>query len=121
MIIIIILLYIAGVYTTVYDIAIVSDPPISKNGIFEFPVGSNITLTCMVTPTPPSDSEFSWICSTECFVDMEIEQSVNITELEIADSGELNCSVIIDNVEYTSEIIELRVTGMLPYKQSLVY
>jgi len=67
----------------------------------------------MVTPSPPSDSEFSWSCFTGCFVDMEIEQSVNISKLEVTDSGELNCSVIIDDVEYTSETIELRVTGML--------
>jgi len=65
----------------------------------------------MVTPTPPSDSEFSWSCSTGCFVDMEMEQSVNITELEVTDSGELNCSVIIDDFEYTSESVELKVTG----------
>ena len=67
----------------------------------------------MVTPTPPSDSEFSWSCSTGCFVDMEIEQSVNITELEVTDSGELNCSVKIDGVEYVSETIELQVTGKI--------
>jgi len=65
----------------------------------------------MVTPTPPSDSEFSWSCSTGCFVDMEIEQSVNITELEVTDSGELNCSIIIDGIEFTSESIELQVIG----------
>ena len=87
----------------------------------EVPIGSDLTLTCMVTPTPPSDSEFSWSCSTGCFVDMEIEQSVNITELEIKDSGELNCSVIIDDVEYTSEVTNLKVTGMLPYKLSQQY
>ena len=65
----------------------------------------------MVTPTPPSDSEFSWSCSTGCFVDMEMEQSVNIAELEVTDSGELNCSAIIDDVEYASESVELRVIG----------
>ena len=73
--------------------------------------GSNLTLTCMVTPTPPSDSEFIWSCSTGCFVDMEIEQSVNTTELEVTDSGELNCSIIIDGIEFTSESIELQVIG----------
>ena len=74
----------------------------------------------MVTPTPPSDSEFSWSCSTGCFVDMETEQSINITELEVTDSGELNCSVIIDDVEYTSESVELQVTGPGTYKSLLV-
>ena len=97
---------------TDYTVTIITDPLVDDaNNTFEFPVGSNLTLTCMVTPSPPSDSEFSWSCSTGCFVDMEIEQSVKITELEITDSGELNCSVIIDDVEYTSESIELRVIG----------
>jgi len=97
---------------TDYTVTIISDPLVDDaNNTIEFPVGSNITLTCMVIPSPPSDSEFSWSCSTGCFVDMEIEQSVNISELEVTDSGELNCSVIIADVEYTSESVELRVTG----------
>ena len=65
----------------------------------------------MVTPTPPSNIEFNWSCSTGCFVDKEMEQSVNVTELEVTDSGELNCSVIINDVEYTSESVVLKVTG----------
>ena len=94
-----------------YSVTVISVPLANQSDIFEFPAGSNLTLTCMVTPTPPSDSEFSWSCSTGCFVDMEMEQSVNITELEVTDSGELNCSVIIDDFEYTSESVELKVTG----------
>ena len=108
------------VYTTIvnataYEVTVIPDLPNnvvnSNSNIIEYFTGSNLTLTCMVTPTPPSDSEFSWSCSTGCFVDMEMEQSVNITELEETDSGELNCSVIIDDVEYASESVELRVTG----------
>ena len=92
-----------------YTVTVITDPPvIAIKNKFEYPVGSNITLTCMVTPTPPSDSEFSWNCSTGCFVHMETEQSL-ITKLEVTDSGEINCSVIIDDVKYTSELIQLRV------------
>ena len=94
-----------------YSVTVISVPLANQSDIFKFPAGSNLTLTCMVTPTPPPDSKFSWSCSTGCSVDKEIEQSVNITELEVKDSGELNCSVIIDDVEYTSESVELRVTG----------
>ena len=63
----------------------------------------------MVTPTPPSDSEFSWSCSTGCIVDGKIGQSITITELRLTDSGELHCSVIVDGFEHTSKPIELRV------------
>jgi len=103
-------LFLLGI--TEYNATVTSNPlGYGGNSVLEYPVGSNVTLTCMVTPTPPSDSEFSWSCSTGCFVDMEIEQSVNISELEGTDSGELNCSVIIDDVEYTSGTIDLQVTG----------
>ena len=74
----------------------------------------------MVTPTPPSDSEFSWSCSTGCSFDMETEQSFNITELEVTDSGELNCSVIVNGVKYTSEMIELQVTGKVTINTFMV-
>jgi len=96
---------------TEYNVTVTSDPIGYEGNILEYSVGSNITLTCMVTPSPPSDSEFSWSCSTGCFVDMEIKQSVNISELEVTDSGEINCSVIVDGVEYTSETINFRVEG----------
>ena len=43
---------------------------------------------------------------------MEVEQTINITEIEVTDSGILNCSIIIDGVEYTSEPYDLRVSGM---------
>ena len=109
--------YATIVNTTAYEVTVIPDPPSnvvnSNSNIIEYFTGSDLTLTCMVTPTPPSDSEFSWSCSTGCFVDMEMEQSVNITELEVTDIGELNCSVIIDDVEYASELVELRVTGKL--------
>ena len=43
---------------------------------------------------------------------MEVEQTINITEIEVTDSGILNCSIIIDGVEYTSEPYDLQVSGM---------
>jgi len=52
-----------NIYSTGYSVTVISDPPVYGNtSIFEYTAGSNITLTCMVTPTPPSDTKFSW-CS----------------------------------------------------------
>ena len=89
----------------------ISDPPGSfingSDNSFGYLVGSDVNLTCLVTPTPPSDSEYSWSCSTGCFFDMEIEQSVNVSELELTDEGVLNCSVMIDGVEFFSDPYEL--------------
>ena len=97
------------IVTTEYSVTVFLDPPAYGNtSNFEYLVGSKITLTCMVTPPPPSDSEFSWRCSTGCFVGMETEQSV---KLDVTDSGELNCSVVVDGVEYTSKLIKLQAIG----------
>ena len=43
---------------------------------------------------------------------MEVEQTINITEIEVTDSGILNCSVVIDGVEYTSEPYDLQLSGI---------
>ena len=66
-------------------------------------------MTCSVFPPPPSDSEFSWGCSTGCFADMQMEEIINVTVLNQTDGGILNCSVVINGVQYFSESFELRV------------
>ena len=100
-------------FTVVYNVVITTNPlgiPVSgATNVFEYYIGTDLSLTCMVTPTPPSDSEFSWSCSTGCFADMEMEQTINVTEIEEMDSGVVNCSVIIDGMDYSSEFIELQV------------
>ena len=112
--------------TVVYQVVITTSPlgiPVSgTTNAFEYYIGTDLSLTCMVTPTPPSDSEFSWSCSTGCFADMEMEQTINVTEIEEMDSGVVNCSVIIDEMEYSSEFIELQVVegkkNFLQYQDS---
>ena len=99
-------------FTIGYFVAVTSDND-KNNIVFEYHAGSDFTLTCMVTPTPPSDSEFRWSCSTGCVVDGKIGQTINITELRLTDSGDVNCSVFVDGFEYTSKPIELRVIGKL--------
>ena len=99
-------------------VTIVSDPPGAlvddDNNAFEHLIGSNITFTCEVNSTLTfNDSDFVWGCSTGCFADMEVEQIINITEIQVTDSGVLNCSVVFDGVEYNSEPYDLRVTGIV--------
>ena len=79
--------------------------------IVEYIAGTHFSLRCRATPTPPSDSEFSWSCSTGCIPNTKTKQRYNITELEGADSAELNCSVIIGDMEYTSQSVTLREIG----------
>jgi len=98
-----------------YEVVITADPPVGDCA-FGYPIGSNVTLTCMITPTPPSVSVFGnfyWQCSTGCAVDMHSEQSIVITNLDIFDSRILNCSATIDDVVYFSEPVVLWATGKL--------
>ena len=97
-------------------VTIVSDPPgvlvDDDNNTFEHLIGSNITFTCEVNSTLTfNESDFVWGCSSGCFADMVEEQFISITEIQVTDSGVLNCSVIIDGVEYNSEPYDLQVTG----------
>ena len=98
---------------TAYSVNIIGDPFINPvlgtNNTYEYFAGTDVNLICYVTPTAPSDSEFTWSCSTGCFADMEMSQVVNVTELEEIDSGILNCSVIINGTQYVSESFDLQV------------
>ena len=99
--------------STAYNVTVLSDPlgiPVfGTNNAYRYNTGTDLNLICSVTPTPVSDSEFSWSCSTGCFADMEIEQIVNVTDVDETDSGVLNCSVVINGVEYSSESFDLQV------------
>ena len=107
---------------TAYNVSIISDPlGISipgTNNAFEYFVGTEVSLRCLVTPYPLSDGEFSWNCSTGCFADMEMEQVINVTELNETDSGILNCSVIINGVQYFSKSFELQVINGKKFSNS---
>ena len=82
----------------------ISDPP-------EQYAGFDANFKCSVIPTPPSDSEYSWNCSTGCFADMETEQTVNVSNLEVTDEGVLNCSVMIGDLEFFSDPYNLMLSG----------
>ena len=102
---------------------IVTSPPgvpVDKdNNTFGYLIGSNLSLTCSVTPIIPAnlDSSFSWNCSTGCFADMRMEQTFNVTDLDTMDNGSITCSFTFDNVDYHSDPLNLLVSGEL----SVVY
>ena len=96
---------------------IVANPlgvPVNKdNNTFGYLIGSNLSLTCSVTPILPVSGSFSWNCSTGCFADMRMEQTINVTNLDTMDSGSITCSFTFDNVDYHSEPLNLLVSGEL--------
>ena len=98
-----------------YKVDIVANPlgvPINKdNNTFGYLIGSNLSLTCSVTPILPANDSFSWNCSTGCFADMRMEQTINVTNLDTMDSGSITCSFTFDNMDYHSEPLNLLVSG----------
>ena len=89
-------------------------PVIGANNTYEYFYGTNIRLTCSVTPVSLLSPAFSWSCSTGCFADRRrTVQSISVYSLDEADSGVLNCSVIINGIKYFSEPFHLQViSGM---------
>ena len=97
-----------------YYVTIGRDPPfIYRDNNYGYPVGSNVTLTCVVYPTPPSDSEYSWNCSTGCFADMDTEQSIYISDLKLTDKGVLHCSVMVGDFKFISDSLNFMIFGEL--------
>ena len=97
------------------NISIVSDPPGifaggSNNNSFTHLVGSIISLTCSIISTPVTNSVFKWRCSTGCLVDVKMEQTISVN---IQKSGEIFCAYTVDDIEYSSDPIEIIATRKL--------
>ena len=110
-----------------YTVNIVSTPadtPVSgSTNTFDYPILSNVTLTCMVDPSPPAGATYRWTttCFTNdrhrdqiCFPAGQTTQSVNTDSLLAEDAGGVACTVTISGVNYTSDLFTLRVSGMCP-------
>ena len=101
--------------TAQYNVSIVPNPlgiPFDENyNAVEYLIGSDLNLTCSVTPVPPANSKFTWKCSNGCFADMTMEQTINVKDLNTTDSGILTCSFTSDSLEYHSEPLDLLVSG----------
>ena len=96
---------------------------------FDYPILSNVTLTCMVDPTPSSSVAYHWDttgCYTntakftkngpECFPGGQTTKTVVGNDLNAEDAGAITCSVRINGSDYTSEPFTLRISG-----EQLVY
>ena len=83
-----------------------------NNNSFVYFIGSQLSLTCLITSTPVTNSEFRWRCSTGCLNGVEIGQTINVT---VEQGGMITCAYIVDGIEYSSDPIEIRVpvTGKL--------
>ena len=96
-------------------------PVSGSNNTFDYPILSNVTLTCMVDPSPPAGATYRW--STSCFTNNrhdtqtcfpagQTTQSVNTNSLLAEDAGSIACTVTISGTNYASDLFTLRVSGM---------
>ena len=119
---------IIAIVFTVFNIAIVSNPagtPVSGFiNTFDYPILSNVTLTCIADPSPSTTITYQWNttgCYTNinynddkpgCFPHNQTTQSVTGYNLTAEDAGTITCTVTIGGVEYTSRPLTLRISGM---------
>ena len=109
-----------------YTVTIVSTPagtPVSgSTNTFDYPILSNVTLTCMVDPSPPAGATYQWNtggCYTNvrhntppCFPNDQTTQNITGNNLLAEDAGTITCNVTIGGVDYTSGPLTLRISGM---------
>ena len=112
-------------------VTIVSSPagtPVSgSTNTFDYPILSNVTLTCMVNSTPSSFVNYQWDttgCYTnskftgsnpECFPrGQRTMQNVTGSYLNAEDAGTITCTVTISGRTYTSGSFTLRISGEQP-------
>ena len=107
-----------------YTVTIVSTPagtPVSgSTNTFDYPILSNVTLTCMVNPSPPASATYQWNtgCFTNnrhavqaCFPVYQTTQSVTGYHLLAEDAGAIACIVTIGGTDYDSDLFGLRISG----------
>ena len=109
-----------------FTLTIVSSPAgtsvSGSTNTFDYPILSNVTLTCIVNPTPSSVT-YRWNttgCYTnrkftgsdpECFPHGQITQNVTGNDLNAEDAGTITCTANINGTNYISEPLTLGISG----------
>ena len=123
------------IFSGLLTVRIVSSPvgtPVSgSTNTFDYPILSNITLTCNVAADdglPVTVTSYRWNtagCYTHpnhnngnptCFPDGQTTQSVTDNDVTAEDAGTITCTVTISGSDYTSGPFTLRISG-----EQLVY
>ena len=110
--------------TTVTIISNLPGTPVhGANNTFDYPVLSNLTLSCMVDPMPLVTVHYQWNtegCYTNinynngvprCFSKGKNTQNVTSNGLTAKDAGFISCTVTINGDKYRSESFTLRISG----------
>ena len=110
-------------------VTIVSSPagtPVNgSTNTFDYPILSSVTLTCMVTLSNGGTytGPYQWNatgCYTNtghnsgnptCFPTGQTTQNVTDNNLLADDAGTITCTVTVNEVDYTSDPLTLRISG----------
>ena len=115
---------------TAFTVTIVSSPagiPVSGSiNTFDYPILSNVNLTCDVTSVDGSSftvNSYQWN-TTECYTHLDFNdgnpscfphnqtsQSVTDDDVTADDAGTITCTVTINGNDYASEPFTLRISG----------
>ena len=102
---------------TFNNVTIIRDPPgtlvSGSTNTFEYPILSNVTLTCATDPMA-SSATFQWLTArcTACFPSGQTNQNIS-SVLTPEDAGTFTCSVNGGGDDFPSESFTLRVTCKL--------
>ena len=103
-------------------------PVSGQPNTFDYPILSNVTLSCLVTSTEGSIftvTSYQWnttLCysntafnngNPSCFPHGQTTQNVTGTELTAEDAGTVSCIVTIGEVNYNSLPLTVRISGKL--------
>jgi len=98
----------------VFDVTITSSGVVNRrNTTIKYVVGSDVSLTCTITPAPPPNSEVRWNCSTGCFAGMEMGNTINLANIKAQEGGMIYCSVSVAETVYYSESSDFRIVGKI--------
>ena len=111
------------------NVTIVTDPagiPVDgQSGTSDYSILTNVTLMCMATAANESSvsvNSYRWTavnCYTRtggvnkpCFYDNNpTEQNITHNSLLAVDAGTVTCTAIVDDLDYTSDPLTLRISG----------
>jgi len=113
-----------------YTVTITSNPAgtlvSGSTNTFNYPILSSVSLTCSVTSNGGAftgSATFRWDttgCYTNnahnggrprCFPNGRTTQTVTGNDLTAEDAGVISCTATINGVEYTSDLMTIRISG----------
>ena len=98
-------------------------PVSGSTNTFDYPILSNVTLICAVTPNDKSDftvTNYKWDTTgcfsyrhsaPKCFPTGQTKRSVIGYNLLAEDAGSVTCTATIDGINYVSKPLTLRIKG----------